>query len=70
MTNLILQLVTMINPIKGLFEINPYNDKKVRTITNLVETTWLTRYPWPTQITYDQESQFIGNELKDNLIKD
>ena len=31
-----------------------YNDNKVFFIMNLVETTWLTRYPLPTDITYDQ----------------
>ena len=30
---------------------------------NLVETTWLTRYPRPTDITYNQESEFISHEF-------
>ena len=38
---LILKAVTMIDPVTGWFEITQYNDKKVMTIANLVETTWI-----------------------------
>ena len=31
---------------------------------NLVETTWLTRYPRPMEITYYQGSEFIGHEFR------
>ena len=31
--------LTMIDPVTGLFEITEYNDEKVMTIVNLVETT-------------------------------
>ena len=51
---LISKYVTMINPVTRWFEITQYNDKKATTITNLVETNWLIRYPWPVEITYDQ----------------
>ena len=44
----------MIDPVTGWFEITKYNDKKPMTIANLVETTWLVRYPWPVEITYDR----------------
>ena len=36
-------------------------------ITNLVETTWLYRYPWPSEITYDRGSEFLGHEFKNTL---
>ena len=36
---------------------------------NLVETTWLTRYPIPIKITYDQGSEFISHEFIKYLIK-
>ena len=52
--------VTMINPATGWLEIVQYSDKKSITIANLVEQTWLSRYPWPTLITYDRGSEFIG----------
>ena len=44
---LILKDVTMIIPVTEWFEVTQYNDNKSMTIANLVETTWLSRYPWP-----------------------
>ena len=46
----------MIYPITGWFEVKVYKDEQAMMITNLVETTWLTWYPWFTKITYDQVS--------------
>ena len=46
----------MIDPVTGWFEIIQYDDKIAITIANLVETMWLTRYPRPMEITYDQGS--------------
>ena len=44
----------MIDPVTGWFEITQYNDKKAMKIAKLVETTWLVRYPWQVEITYDR----------------
>ena len=44
----------MIDPVTGWFEITQYDDKRAISITNLVETTWLSRYPRPIEIMYDQ----------------
>ena len=44
----------MIDPVTGWFEIAQYEDKRAIYIANLVETTWLSRYPTPIEITYDQ----------------
>ena len=52
----------MIYPVTGWFEIAQYNDKGERDIANLVETKWLSRYPRPIEITYDQLSEFIGHK--------
>ena len=46
----------MIDPVTGWFKITQYDDKGAITIVNLVETTWLTGYPIPMEITYDQGS--------------
>ena len=40
------------------------------TIANLVETTWLSRYPWPSEITYGRGSEFLGHRFKNNLIEE
>ena len=45
--SLILKDVTMIYPVTRLFEITHNSNKKAMTITNLEETTWLSRYPHP-----------------------
>ena len=44
----------MINPVTGWFEVVQYDDKTAINIANLVETTWMSRYPRPIEITYDQ----------------
>ena len=51
---LILKSITMIDPVTGWFGVTQYRDNKAMTIANLLETTWLVRYPWPLDITYDQ----------------
>ena len=40
------------------------------TTANLVETTWLTRHPRTTEITYDQGSEFIGHEFGKYFIQE
>jgi RNase H-like domain found in reverse transcriptase/Integrase zinc binding domain/Reverse transcriptase (RNA-dependent DNA polymerase) len=52
--------VTMIDPATGWFEMKQIENKEATTIANKVETTWLTRYPWPTMITYDQGTEFMA----------
>ena len=39
----------------GWFKITQYDDKRLISIANLVEITWVTRYPGPTEIAYDKE---------------
>ena len=43
----------MIDPVTGWIEIVHYDDKIAITIANRVETTWLSRYPRPIEITYE-----------------
>ena len=43
----------MIDPLTGRFEKEQYEDKRAISTANLVETTWLSRYPRPIKITYD-----------------
>ena len=45
-------------------EITQYNDKRAISIAKLVETTWVSRYPIPIEITYNQGSEFIGHKLR------
>ena len=64
-----LESLTMINPVTVWFEISQYDDKKERYIAKLVDTTWMSRYPIPIEITYVQGSDFIGNEFRKSLIE-
>ena len=59
----------MIGPVTRWIEISEYNDKRAISIANLVETTWMSRYPRPMEITYDQGSEFIGHEFSRSLIE-
>ena len=52
--NLNIESVTTIDPVTGWFEVTQYNDKRAMEIANLVETAWLSIYPIPMDITYDQ----------------
>ena len=66
---LILKNVTIIEPVTGWFVVTQYRDKKLMMLANLIETTWLVRYPWPVEITYNQGGEFLGNEFQKILIK-
>ena len=59
----------MINPVTGWFEIAQYEDKWAVSIVNLVETVWMSSYPRPIKITYDQGLEFIGHEFIKSLIE-
>ena len=59
----------MINPVTGWFEVVWYDDQIAITIANLVETTWLSRYPRPIEIMYYQGSESIGHEFRKSLIE-
>ena len=48
----------MINPATGWFEMKQLVTKKADEVANAIELVWLTRYPWPQEITYDAGSEF------------
>jgi len=48
----------MIDPATGWFEIVNIPNKRADYIANVLEYHWLTRYPWPTEITMDRGSEF------------
>ena len=59
----------MIYPVTGWFKIRHYDNRRSRIFIKLVLTTWLTGYPKPMEITYDQVSEFIGHEFIKYLIE-
>ena len=56
---LTLWCLTMIDPATKWFEMVEIKNKEPITIANLVEQTWLTRYPWPREVIYDQGPAFL-----------
>jgi transposase InsO family protein len=50
----------MIDPATGWFEMRELKDKAAITTANLVEQTWLTRYPIPQILTYDRGTEFMA----------
>ncbi len=50
----------MIDPATGWFEIAPIINKTPFEVASKVEVTWMTRYPWPTQIIFDKGKEFMG----------
>ena len=50
--------LTMIDPATGWFEIKEIKTKRADIIANLVEQTWLVRYPWPDLIIMDRGREF------------
>ena len=59
----------MIDLVTGWFEILKYNVKRTISISNLVESTCLTRCPIPMEIRYNQRSDFICHEIRKFLIE-
>ena len=51
--------VTMIDPATGWFEMKNIPTKRADIISNVIEQTWLTRYPWTTQIIVDRGKEII-----------
>ena len=54
----------MIDPATGWFEMREIPNKEAITIANIVEQTWFTRYPWPSQVIFDRGKEFMGEFAK------
>ncbi len=61
--------LTMIDPATGWFEIANIPAKSADVIANILEQTWLTRYPWPTEVVLDRGREFMA-EVKTMLTRD
>ena len=56
----------MIDPATGWFEVEEISDKKADEIANVLEMTWLTRCPSPTEAVMDRGKEFT-KEVRDML---
>jgi len=64
-----LHCLTMIDPATGWFEIVEIPRKRADYVINYLEFTWLTRYPWPTEIVMDRGREFaaeVRNAIKND----
>jgi transposase InsO family protein len=61
-----LHCLTMIDPATGWFEIVEIPNKQADEVINYLEFTWLTRYPWPTEVIMDRGKEFAA-EVRDTL---
>ena len=57
---LVLWALTMIDPATGWFEIATVDTKRADVVVNVLEQTWLTRYPWPTCVVLDRGTEFMA----------
>ena len=55
-----------VDPATGLFEIASVRSTRADHVANVLEQTWLTRYPWPEQVVLDKGSEFMG-EVREML---
>ena len=65
---LMIKSLTMVDPTTRWFKIIKYRDKSESTIENIVDQTWLCRYPRPTIFTSDIRNEFLGLALKTNAV--
>ena len=64
-----LHCITMIDPATGWFEIAEIENKQADTVANVFEMTWLSRYPWPTEVILDRGTEFKG-EVQNLLLNE
>ena len=50
----------MIDPATSWFEMAEVKDKEAITVASIIEQVWLTRYPWPSIIIFNQGKEFMG----------
>ena len=62
-----LHAMTMFDPATSWFEVVEIPNKKAVTCANLVENTWLCRYPRPKECIFDNGSEFLGAEFANTL---
>ena len=62
-----LHAMTMFDPATSWFEVVEIPNKRAITCANLLENTWLCRYPRPQQCIFDNGSEFLGAEFANTL---
>ena len=53
-----------------LFSFSECIGQRSITVANIAEQEWFCRYPWPTQVTFDRGSEFIGKDFQKTIKED
>jgi len=70
-THIELHCMTVVDPATGFFETVEIGENTADIIANWLELHWLSRYPWPTEITMDKGREFAtSREVNKTLIND
>jgi hypothetical protein len=59
-----LQAAAVIDPATGWFEIVQSETKTADIVANRAEIAWLSQHPWPTRITHNHGSEFVGSKFQ------
>ena len=59
-SELTLWCVTMIDPATGWFRMAKIKTKRSDAMANVIESTWLNIYPWPTEVILDRGREFMA----------
>ena len=54
----------MIDPATSWFEMRQIENRSATIIANIVEQTWLCRYPWPRRIIFDRGTEFMAEFIE------
>jgi len=65
-THIELHCMTMADPATGFFEMVEIGQKTANVTANWLESHWLTRHPWPTEMTVDKGREFT-REVSETL---
>jgi len=65
-THIELHCMTVIDPATGFFETVEIGEKAANRIANWLELHWLTRHPWPTEVTLDKGKE-IARKVSETL---
>eukprot|EP00957_Ditylum_brightwellii_P157534 11989964-Ditylum_brightwellii.AAC.1 len=67
-TTAIPHCVTIIDPATGWFKIKETTTRSSNVLANIIEQTWLTRYPWQQKVILDRGTEFMKDFIM--LIQD
>ena len=59
-----LHALTIIDPSTGWFDMTAIKTELADVIENKIKQTWLSKYPWPSKIVLDQDTEFMKEVIQ------